>query len=469
MLQRGGGDPFALRVERIGGDDRAGGAFVLYWAQSMRRLRNNLALEYAIAQANALRLPVVVFEALRADYPSANDRIHAFVLQGVEANRRAAEARGLRYLFCLPRTRGEAKGALRRVAWNARLIVTDEVPTFIFRAQTSRFASRAPAPVFTVDGNGILPVRAMPGEQYSARFFRQRAHRMFEQFWTQVPETRCEIGPYGGPLDADAWSGGDIESAIAGCTIDHSIPRVPSIGGRDQALWRLERFIGERLAGYAALRNREADRTSELSPYLHFGFIGIHEIAGRVLQSDAPMIDIDAFLEEAIIRRELSFNMCHFRPDHDSLSALPRWAAETLARHSGDRRSPHYTYEELERARTGDEVWNLSQQGLLKLGTIHNYLRMLWGKRIIEWSETPEEAHRTMIRLHERWAIDGRDPNTHAGVLWCFGKHDRPWVPERPIFGTIRYMSSEATKKKVDLRGYAEKVERAGEAGAGSC
>jgi deoxyribodipyrimidine photo-lyase len=179
-----------------------------------------------------------------------------------------------------------------------------------------------------------------------------------------------------------------------------------------------------------------------------------------VLFSDAPSEDIDAFLEEAVIRRELSFNLCHFRPDHDSLSVLPAWAARTLDAHRNDRRKPIYDYEQMERGETGDDVWNLAQRALVETGRMHNYLRMLWGKRIIEWTTTPEEAHRVMLLLHERWALDGRDPNTHAGVLWCFGKHDRPWAPERPIFGMVRYMSSESTRKKVDLRGYERKIGR---------
>jgi deoxyribodipyrimidine photo-lyase len=461
LSEKPAADPFALRVHRAGGEEATRGSFVLYWAQAARRLRSNIALDYAIARANALGLPVVVFESLRADYPSANDRIHSFVLQGVEANRRDAAERGLRYLFLLPRNREEARGALRRVAAEARLIVTDEHPAFIYTAQTSRFASRAKVPLFTVDGNGMLPMRGMPGEQYSARFFRQRAHRLFEQFWTIPPDLTCDAAPYAGPLDAEDWDG-DVALGVGRCAIDHRVPPLRSRGGRDEALRRLERFIAARLAGYADGRNREAARTSELSPYLHFGYIGIHEVAARVLASDAPQRDVDSYLEEAVIRRELSFNMCHFRPDYDSLRALPDWAADTLHRHRQDRRRPLYSQEELEQAATGDEVWNLSQRGLLETGTIHNYLRMLWGKKIIEWSETPEEAHRTMLQLHEKWAIDGRDPNTHAGVLWCFGKHDRPWAPERPIFGTVRYMSSDSTRRKVDLAAYARKIAEEG-------
>jgi deoxyribodipyrimidine photo-lyase len=169
-----------------------------------------------------------------------------------------------------------------------------------------------------------------------------------------------------------------------------------------------------------------------------------------------------------VIRRELSFNLCHFNPRYDSLEALPAWALKTLREHAGDLRRPVWDYDDLVSGRTDDPVWNLAQEGLRTFGTIHSYLRMLWGKKIIEWSESPEVAHRAMIRLHEQWALDGRDPNTHAGVLWCFGKHDRPWAPERPIFGTIRWMSSEATRRKVDLGAYEKRIEEAGGRSAGA-
>ncbi|HEX9981949.1 MAG TPA: deoxyribodipyrimidine photolyase [Thermoanaerobaculia bacterium] len=435
-------DPFALRVTSRGEDNPAG-ELVLYWSQSARRLRRNLALDYAITRANALGLPVVVYEAIRPDYPAANDRIHSFVLEGVRANAADAEARGLRYHFFLPRTRDEARGVVRKLAARARLLVTDEYPTGIIREHNRRLPN-----VHFVDGNGILPMRAFAKEQYSAKFLRDRAHKLFPDFWAPHEEVEPRYR-FDGDLDLPSYDGVDPRAAAASCDLDHTVAPVPTIGGREAGLRRLDDFIRDGLPGYAEGRNKSPRHVSGLSPYLHFGHLGIHEIAERVLLSDAPGEDIDAFLEEAIVRRELSFNLCFYREDHDSLTALPDWARKTLDAHRRDRRKPSYTYEELEAAGTHDQIWNLSQRQLLEDGTIHGYLRMLWGKKIIEWSETPEEAHATMLRLHDRWAIDGRDPNTHAGVLWCFGKHDRPWAPERPIFGTIRWMSSDSTARKM--------------------
>ena len=322
-----------------------------------------------------------------------------------------------------------------------------------------RLAAMAACPIRFVDGNGILPMRAMPGEQYSARFFRHRAHQLFEEHWWNIAAQEVAVDrPV--RLDLPAFSGEDAGSAAAQCEIDGSVPPVHFRGGARAAEQQLEDFATGRLRGYAADRNRHPEAASGLSPYLHFGHIGIHQVAQRVLFSGAPAEDIDAFLEEAVIRRELSFNFCHFRADHREVSALPRWALATLDAHRGDLRRPSYSYEELERGETGDPVWNLAQRALLRLGTIQGYLRMLWGKRILEWTASPEEAVQTMIRLHDRWAIDGRDPNTYAGILWCLGKHDRPWAPERPIFGSIRYMSSEATRRKVDLKAYERLVDQ---------
>ncbi len=461
LLELGGsGGVLRDRVEHIGGANLGDGEYVVYWAQSARRLRSNLGLDFAISRANSEGLPVVVYESLRPDYPAANDRIHAFVLEGVAANHHDALKRGLRYLFYLPRTRDEARGALKRVAERARLVVTDEFPTGFLREQTRSFAASSPCPVFTVDGNGILPMRVFGKEQYAAKQLRDRAFRLFEEQWGETPELTPKYGPFAGELDLPNYNGDNPRANAASCSIDHSVALVPALGGRDEALKALDRFVRRRLEGYAEHRNREASRTSELSPYLHFGYLSAHEVARRALFAKAPAEDIEAFLEQLVIRRELSFNLCFYREDHAALTCLPQWAKKTLQEHADDRRHPIYSREELERAGTGDEVWNLAQRGLLELGTIHNYLRMLWGKKIIEWMRTPEEAHAFMLAMHDKYAIDGRDPNTHAGILWCFGKHDRPWF-ERQIFGTVRYMASASTGNKVDLEAYARKIAQA--------
>lgn len=447
-------DIFARRVSRGGGDENPKGDYILYWAQSARRLSRNLGLNYAIEKANALDIPVVVYESIRPDYPSANDRIHTFVLEGVKANIADAERLGIRYNFFLPKTKEEARGTMRRLSRRARFVVTDEFPTFVVRDHTKRVLDNFPVAVYSVDGNGILPMRAFDKEQYSAKVLRDRARRMFAEYWRPWDDPEPEHY-FDGEIELDTYDGSDPMTAASRCAIDHKVPAVATLGGRDEALSRIDQFLDRGVEGYAELRNRSIYHTSGLSPYLHFGYVGIHEIAERVMLSDKPDDDIDAFVENSIIRRELSFNLCFWRDDYDSLGALPDWAKRTLDKHRHDRRSPQYDLEQLERAETHDEVWNLAQRALLSCGTMHGYLRMLWGKKIIEWSETPEIAHDTMIHLFQKYALDGRDPSTHAGVLWCFGKHDRPWGPERPIFGTVRYMNTEASgRRKMRLDEY---------------
>jgi deoxyribodipyrimidine photo-lyase len=453
-------DLFRLRVHRLGGTENPRGDCVIYWSQSARRIEANLALEYAIGVANGANLPLLLYESIRSDSPAANDRIHSFVLEGVRANARDTAQRGISYHFFLPRNRDEARGVFRKLALRARRVITDEFPTFVVREHLRALARNAPVAIDVVDGNGLLPMRAFAKEQYSAKFLRDRAHRQFEEFWSPI-EAREVRNRRSVSADLPLYDGDAPRAAAKRCEIDHATAPVAVEGGSDAARTRLASFIKDGLRGYATGRNRDLVHTSGLSPYLHFGHIGIHEVAAAVLQSSAPDEDIDSFLEEAVIRRELSFNFCFYRDDHDSLTSLPDWAKKTLDAHRADRRKPSYTFEELEAAATYDEVWNLSQRQLVATGSIHGYLRMLWGKRIIEWSDTPEQAHAAMIRLHDRWAIDGRDPNTHAGVLWCFGKHDRAWAPERPIFGMLRYMSSDSTRRKVRLAAIELEVAKA--------
>ncbi len=395
------GDPFALRVTQLK-DGNPRGRYVLYHARSARRVRNSVALDYAKMLATADGLPVIVAEWL--DEPHLSPRIEAFIRAGAERN--AAE--------CDVEYRFEPE---RDVIKKARYVITDEFPTLPVPAYATHL----------VDGNGILPMRAIVKEQYSAKFFRDKAHKLFEQFW---------------------FRGSGVRRRASGTFRPGDTSRMPDA-----------RSLALDLDGYVSRRHGTG-----ISVALHFGHVGIHEIVSAALDSDAPDEDIDAFLEQAVIRRELAFNMCFYNPRYGSLDALPDWAKRTLDKHRRDRRKPAYTYEELERAETHDDVWNLAQRQLVRCGTIHNYLRMLWGKKIIEWSESPEEAHAAMVKLHDVYALDGRDPNTHAGILWCFGKHDRPWAPERPIFGSIRWMSSDMTRKKVRLKEIADQVERCGQA-----
>ncbi|HNQ15196.1 MAG TPA: hypothetical protein PKM58_06510, partial [Pyrinomonadaceae bacterium] len=247
----------------------------------------------------------------------------------------------------------------------------------------------------------------------------------------------------------------DIPKLVAECAIDHSVP--PSgvyKGGSAAGRERLAKFVGEILSDYGAARNKpDRDGSSRLSSYLHFGFLSPVEVALAAKNSDAADESKEAFLEELIVRRELSFNMTRLNPDYDSLKCLPDWVHQTMRKHADDPREKIYTLEQLENAETDDPLWNAAQMELVKTGEIHNYVRMLWGKNVIGWSRSYEDAFETLVHLNNKYALDGRDPNSYAGILWCFGKHDRPWM-ERPVFGTIRYMTSNSTGKKFDSKAY---------------
>jgi deoxyribodipyrimidine photo-lyase len=265
-----------------------------------------------------------------------------------------------------------------------------------------------------------------------------------------------------GDLDLDCpetrVTGDNLAELVSQCDIDHSVKPSPLYsGGSRIAHERLRHFVERILPRYDELRNEPSvDGTSRLSPYLHFGFISIFEIVAAVKASPAPERAKELFLEEAIVRRELSFNFTRHNPSYDSLDALPAWALKTMEQHKDDERPNRLSERLIERGQTYDELWNASQRELLRTGEMHNYVRMLWGKMVIEWRPSYEQAFRLLVHLNNKYALDGRNPNSYAGILWCFGKHDRAWGPERPIFGKLRYMSSRGMARKFDSRAYIE-------------
>ncbi|MDZ7344529.1 MAG: deoxyribodipyrimidine photo-lyase [candidate division KSB1 bacterium] len=459
-------DPMRKRLVPLRhGAPRKEGRYVLYWMQIHRRAYQNPALNFAIEQANALGLPVVVYEGLRPDYDQANDRIHRFIIEGAIENHNQFAKRGIRYCFYLmPDAQTGNRRAVAQLAEDAALLVTDDFPTFVVPAHNRAIVKQVDCPVYAIDANGVIPIRELKKEEYAARTIRPKIHRLLPSYLWPIGELAPKIKNENLRLnlrEETPLENADVGSMLRAAQIDHSVP--PSRlyrGGRTEALKRLNTFLSARLRNYARGRNRAGEHwTSELSPYLHFGHLSAMEVALAVLHAEAPNESISAFLEELIVRRELSYNFCHFNPKHASIEALPAWARQTLFAHEKDARPHLYTPAQIEAADTHDDMWNLAQRELLATGKIHGYLRMLWGKKIIEWSTTPQEALTTMIRLHHRYALDGRNPNTYTGILWCFGKHDRAWGPQRPVFGLVRYMNSENTRRKIDFPAYKAWVE----------
>lgn len=433
--------------------------YVLYWMQMFKRVDQNHALVYAVRRANELNLPLVVYEGLKYYYPWASDRLHTFILEGVEEKRVAFEKLGIRYLFYLQEDGNSPKQTVAALAKGAALIVTDDYPCFIIPGHNARVAGRATVPVFAVDSNGVIPMSKFDKEEYAAYTIRPKIHKLLDRYLQPLPLE--EIRVTSADLDVDCpetvVNAANISRLVADCDIDHSVAASDTYkGGTAAARSRLAKFIADILPNYEKARNKpELDGSSRLSAYLHFGFISSTEVSLAVRSSDAPDEAKEAFLEELIVRRELSFNMTRWNPAYDSLAALPAWVHKTMREHAGDERPVSYALEQLENAGTHDELWNAAQREMTATGEMHNYVRMLWGKNVIAWSPSYEVAFETLVHLNNKYCLDGRDPNSYAGILWCFGKHDRPWM-ERPVFGTIRYMTSGSTGKKFDSKKYIE-------------
>ncbi|MDX1982628.1 MAG: deoxyribodipyrimidine photo-lyase [Bryobacteraceae bacterium] len=441
---------------------RAGAGYVLYWAQMNRRVDSNHALAHAAALANELALPVLYYEGLTCSYPFANDRFHTFVLEGVpETARRLAEL-GIGYVFHLRRRHGDPNDALYKLAANAAAIVTDDYPAFIARRHNLSVPGRVGIPYIAVDSSCVVPMEMMPKREYAAYTIRPKIQRLLPQFLVPAPEVRVQRRYQAAAPDFHTQVTEDnISTLVAACEIDHSVgASIGFRGGAAAAQNTLKLFLERKLRRYARERNEpSAHATSDISPYLHFGQISALQVAlaARAYAQQHQLI-AEEFLEELIVRRELAFNFARFSTDPESLDNLPNWALETLSRHDADKRDYLYTREQFEHAATHDTLWNAAQKELLLRGKIHGYYRMYWGKKIIEWSPCHRDALETMIYLHDRYALDGRDPNTYTNILWCFGLHDRPWS-ERPVFGMIRYMSYDGMKRKTDVEAYRREIE----------
>ena len=432
------------------------GRFVLYWMQIFKRASHNYALNFAIQMANERQLPLVVYEGLKFYYPWANDRFHTFILEGVEEKRSEFAERGIRYLFYLQRKQSDPKNTVVKLAREAALLVTDDYPCFIIPEHNERIA-QLKLPVYAVDANGMVPLSALPKEEYGAYTIRPKIHRLLPDLPRAIATPSVKVQKPS--LDVDCpetlVTAETIAELVSQCDIDHTVkPSTLYHGGTNAARERLKHFVRNILPHYDKTHNEPSiDGVSRLSPYLHFGFLSIQEIVAAVEKAKAPKAAKDAFLEQAIVRRELSFNLTRHNPNYDSLKALPAWAQETMRDHADDPHPELIDETKIEAAETYDELWNAAQRELLVTGHIHNYVRMLWGKRVIEWQRTYEMAFELLVHLNNKYALDGRDPNSYAGILWCFGKHDRPWF-DREIFGTMRYMTSQSMAKKFNARRY---------------
>jgi len=466
------------------------GQYVLYWMIACRRTRWNFALQRAAEMARELDRPLLVLEPLTCDYPHANDRLHRFILQGMADNLSALSGKALTYYPYVESASGAGKGLLAALSVQACLVVTDDFPSLFYFRLTRSAGKHLTVRLEAVDGNGLLPMRIADRTFPTAYAFRRFLQKNLPQHLMEWPEDD--------PLeDLRDWSTlalpGTIterwpsaatalqsvgEFRLDKLPVDHYVPPAQIRGGQETARQRLTGFLDEKMDRYTEDRNHpDRKATSGLSPYLHFGHISSHEIFSTIVRREGwtphdlslrtdgkrsgwwrMSVDAENFLDQLITWRELGFNMCCFEPDrYRDFCSLPDWALKTLDDHRHDSRLYCYTLQQFADAQTHDPLWNAAQNQLRREGIMQNYLRMLWGKKIIEWSASPEQALEVMIEMNDRYALDGRDPNSYSGIFWCLGRYDRAWGPEREIFGKVRYMSSDNTRRKVKLTQYLEK------------
>ena len=446
------------RIRALNDRKVVAGDYVLYWMQQSQRSEHNPALDLAIREANRLKLPVVVVFGVMDDYPEANLRHYRFMLEGLQDVAEGLERKGIRLVV--------RKGRPVRVALDlghrAALIVCDVGYTRHQREWRRLVGREARCRVLAVEGDVVVPVKVVSEKaEYAARTIRPRINRHLDDYLVLSRAVRPRLSSL--DLALDSLDLCDIDALLSGLQIDRSVSPVSIFfkGGTGEAKKRLRRFIRNHLMHYDGHSNQpQTDDVSMMSPYLHFGQISPVYLALQVRDArEGQGIDRAAYLEELIVRRELAVNFVHYTPDYDRYACLPDWARKTLAEHTADRRAHIYGRDELEAARTHDPYWNAAMQEMKYTGFMHNYMRMYWGKKILEWSAEPEAAFDTTLAINNKYFLDGRDPNSFAGVAWVYGKHDRAWF-ERPVFGKIRYMAASGLERKCDIGAYVHKVER---------
>ena len=432
------------------------GQCVVYWMQRTQRAVDNAALDLAVRLGNELGKPVVAFFAPVPFYPGANRRNLRFLAEGVPDIEEGLARRGVGFCF-----RSYPEHSLLKFCEQVRpaMVVGDENPLREPEEWRRRVTDRLRIPFWTVDADVIVPSKLLEKEHYGARTIRPRLLELLPKF-LETPEDPVAHVAWAAPasLRSQSWE----EDFTRDWTLDRTVSAVNAWrGGTTAAMSRLSEFVQGKLADYPQGRNRpETDSTSRLSPYLHFGHSGPLTVAMAIRNADAPEPVKQTFLEQLIVRRELAINFVRFNPSYDSVECLEPWADRSFARHAADRRPILYSAEQLESAETHDPLWNAAQKQMVLTGWMHNYLRMYWAKKVLEWSPSVVSAYHRAIWLNDRYELDGRDPNGYAGIAWAIvGKHDRPWF-DRPVFGQVRYMSLASTGRKFDSKRYIAEVER---------
>lgn len=443
------------RIRTLNDKPVQSGRYVLYWMQASQRTEFNHALEYAVKQANDIALPLLVVFVVIPDFPEANLRHYDFMIQGLAEVERSLVGRGIAFQVQV----GQPGDIIKKFCSEASMVVTDCGYLRFQRQWRGEIAGAIKCKAVQVESDVVVPVEiASQKEEYSAGTFRPKISRHIEDFL--VPLRKVKYRQERLKVDDNAPLGQVLEQL----NLDRSVEPTPWFTGAfSKARERLRKFIATGLADYADKANDPSlNIRSELSPYLHFGQISPIDIALQVSKSEVAEEAKSAFLEQLIVRRELAVNFVYYSSEYDSYDCIPNWAEKTLAEHMVDERPVIYNEEQLERGVTEDPYWNAAQLEMVQTGIMHNYMRMYWGKKVLEWTRNPAEAFDILIRLNNKYELDGRDPNSYAGVAWCFGKHDRAWG-RRPVFGKVRYMSASGLKRKFKIDNYVSRVKKQSE------
>jgi deoxyribodipyrimidine photo-lyase len=449
------------RIQNLNDAEERDGEYVLYWMQSSQRADHNHALEYALQRANDLGQRLLVVFGLTDDYPEANLRHYAFMLEGLADVEEALGRRGIKFVV----RKGSPDEVALEAGERASLIVTDRGYMRPQKRWRQRVAGEAGCPLVQVETDVVVPVELASGKQeHAARTLRPRIHEHLGEFLLALTPTEPE--KQSSNMQEAGLDLSDIDRILDGMDLDRGASRLSHLyrGGNSEAKKIFRRFLEESLPNYDTNRNQpQTDYVSHMSKYLHYGHVSPIWLALEAKDAGGGA-NTESLLEELIVRRELTFNFVFYNEDYDSYANLPGWAKKTLEEHKKDGREYTYTQEQLENAETHDEYWNAAMKEMVHTGYMHNYMRMYWGKKILEWSSTPEQAYATTLYLNNKYFLDGRDPNSFANVAWVFGQHDRGW-PEREVYGKVRYMSAGGLERKAKPGQYVEKVERLVEEG----
>ena len=425
---------------------------IVYWMHASHRSWENPALEYSVKISNESKKPLDVLTILDSRYPEANRRSFKFLLEGLNDVNEGLDLRGIHFSIRTGDTVTELLTHLGGVA----ALVTDFGYLHHHKKWYNEIHQCFDKPICHVESNVVVPVTQVTNkEEWSAATIRRKINPLLELFLNSSGEMPLEKTSRGLWDEGCEWKG--VDNHLNELDMAHGADPSPFLrGGQKEAFRLFSLFLHHNLPCYSGGRNDPMRNcVSDMSPYLHFGQISPISLASKVFS--IKDVNSEAFLEQLIVRRELAINFVHYNNSYDRFEGLPEWCKTTLEQHKYDQREYNYNIEELEQGKTHDPYWNAAQRELLSTGKMHNYMRMYWGKKIIEWSENPELAFENTLRLNNRYGLDGRDANSYAGVAWCFGKHDRPWK-ERPTFGKIRYMNAKGLERKFDMVAYVNKT-----------